>query len=112
MTTTNKDKVLQYFKYFSNKDLDSLSELFAEDIRLEDWEIAEATKEKVVEANKKIFDSVESIIVKPLYFYYDNEDSFAVEILIVINDNEFLEVVDIIRFNEDGLIDSVKAYKK
>lgn len=112
MTMTNKDKVLHYFKYFSNKDLDSLSELFAEDVRLEDWEIAEATKEKVLEANKKIFDSVDTIIVKPLYFYYDNEDSFAVEILIVVDDKEFLEVVDIIRFNEEGLIDSVKAYKK
>lgn len=108
----NKEKVLKYFQYFSNKDIDSLSKMFSEDIRLVDWEIAETGKEEVIKANQKIFDSVETIQVKPLYFYYDGEDSFAVEILIVVNEKEFLEVVDVIRFNEDGLIDSVKAYKR
>ena len=112
MTMTNKDKVIKYFQNFSNKDIDALSEMFSEDVRLADWDIAEATKEKVIAANQKIFDSVESIVVKPLYFYYDNEDSFAVEILIVVNETEFLEVVDVIRFNDEGLIDSIKAYKK
>ena len=108
----NKEKVLKYFQYFSNKDIDSLSKMFSEDIRLVDWEIAETGKEEVIKANQRIFDSVETIQVKPLYFYYDDEDSFAVEILIVVNEKEFLEVVDVIRFNEDGLIDSVKAYKR
>jgi len=112
MTMSNKDKVIKYFQNFSNKDIDALSEMFSEDVRLTDWDIAEAGKEKVVAANQKIFDSVESIVVKPLYFYYDNEDSFAVEILIVVNETEFLEVVDVIRFNDEGLIDSIKAYKK
>jgi len=112
MTMTNKDKLLSYFKNFSNKDIDSLREMFAEDVRLIDWEIAESGIEDVVKANQKIFDSVDSIIVKPMSIYHDGEDSFAAEILIVINDKEFLEVVDVIEFDEDGLINSIKAYKK
>jgi len=112
MTMTNKDKLLSYFKNFSNKDIDSLRKMFAEDVRLIDWEIAESGIEDVVKANQKIFDSVDSIIVKPMSIYHDGEDSFAAEILIVINDKEFLEVVDIIEFDEDGLINSIKAYKK
>lgn len=109
---SNKEKVITYFQKFSNKDIDGLKEMFSEDVRLTDWDIAEAGIDDVIAANKRIFDSVDTIVVKPLYFYYDGEDSFAVEILIVVDEKEFLEVVDVIRFNEDGLIDSIKAYKK
>ena len=109
---TNRNKLLTYFQKFSDKDLEALSEMFAEDVRLTDWDIAESGKEDVVAANKRIFDSVESIIVKPLCIYSDGDDSFAAEILILVNDEEFLEVVDVICFNEEGLIDSIKAYKR
>jgi len=112
MTMTNRDKLLTYFQKFSDKDLEALSEMFAEDVRLTDWDIAESGKDDVVAANKRIFDSVESIIVKPLCIYSDGDDSFAAEILILVNDKEFLEVVDVICFNEEGLIDSIKAYKR
>lgn len=112
MKMTNKDKVITYFQKFSNKDIDGLKEMFSEDVRLTDWDIAEAGIDDVVAANQRIFESVESIVVKPLYFYYDNEDSFAVEILIVVDEREFLEVVDVIRFDSEGKIDSIKAYKK
>ena len=112
MTMTNRDKLLTYFQKFSDKDLEALSEMFAEDVRLTDWDIAESGKDDVVAANKRIFDSVESIIVKPLCIYSDGDDSFAAEILILVNDEESLEVVDVICFNEEGLIDSIKAYKR
>ena len=112
MTMTNRDKVLTYFQKFSDKDIEALAEMFAEDVRLTDWDIAEAGKENVVAANQKIFDSVESIVVKPLSVYSDGDDSFASEILILVNDKEFIEVVDVICFNEEGLIDSIKAYKR
>jgi hypothetical protein len=107
-----KEKLISYFQKFSNKDIDGLSEMFSDDIRLSDWEIMEFGKSDVLKANQKIFDSVQSITAKPVNFYFDNEDTFAVEILIVINQNEILEVVDIISFNENGLINSIKAYKK
>jgi hypothetical protein len=112
MTMTNKDKLLSYFKNFSNKDIDSLKKMFSEDVRLIDWEIAESGIDDVTKANQKIFGSVDSIIAKPISIYQDGEDSFAVEILIVVNEKEFLEVVDVIQFDEDGLINSIKAYKK
>lgn len=107
-----KEKLISYFQNFSNKDIDSLAKMFADDIRLSDWEIMEFGKEDVIKANKKIFDSVESIVVKPVNFYFDEDNTFAVEILIVIGEKEILEVVDVISFNEVGLIDSIKAYKK
>ena len=112
MTMTNRDKLFTYFQKFSDKDLEALAEMFAEDVRLTDWDISESGKDDVVAANKRIFDSVESIVVKPLSVYSDGDDSFAVEILILVNDKEILEVVDVICFNEEGLINSIKAYKR
>ena len=112
MTMTNRDKLFTYFQKFSDKDLEALAEMFAEDVLLTDWDISESGKDDVVAANKRIFDSVESIVVKPLSVYSDGDNSFAVEILILVNDKEILEVVDVICFNEEGLINSIKAYKR
>lgn len=107
-----KEKLITYFQKFSNKDIEGLSEMFSDDVRLSDWDIMEFGKEDVLKANQNIFDSVETITVKPVNFYYDEDTTFAVEILIVVNEKEILEVVDVISFNEFGLIDSIKAYKK
>lgn len=109
---TNKDKLYDYFKNFSNKDIDSLREMFSEHVRLSDWDISETGIDDVVKANQNIFDSVDTITVKPISIYEDGDNFFAVEILIVVNEKEILEVVDVIHFDEEGLIDSIKAYKK
>ena len=41
---TNRNKLLTYFQKFSDKDLEALAEMFAEDVRLTDWDIAESGK--------------------------------------------------------------------
>jgi hypothetical protein len=107
-----KEKLINYFETFSNKDINGLSEMFSDDVRLSDWDIMEFGRENVLIANQKIFDSVETITVKPINFYFDDDNTAAVEILVVVNETEILEVVDVISFNENGLIDSIKAYKK
>lgn len=109
-----EEKLKQYFETFSNKDLDGLAEMFSEDVILTDWEIYEVGKENVLNANKRIFDSVDNISVHP-YCFYGGNNSYAVELTIeVTNENslEELQVVDIITFDENGLIDCIKAYKK
>ena len=107
-----KEKLINYFQTFSNKDINGLSEMFSDDVRLSDWDIMEFGRKNVLIANQKIFDSVETITVKPINFYFDDDNTAAVEILVVVNETEILEVVDVISFNENGLIDSIKAYKK
>lgn len=109
---TNKDKLISYFQNFSNKDIQSLSEMFSESVSLVDWNINVVGKNNVIAANQEIFNSVDTIEVNPIHFYFDGENSFAVEIQITINKTEFLEVVDVIFFDYMGLIQSIKAYKK
>ena len=106
------DKVLQYFKDFSNQNIEALSEMFSEDIHLCDWNIDVTGKENVLREIQKIYDGVESITIKPVYFYSNDKDWFACEILIVIGEDTTLEVVDVIHINDKGLIESIKAYKR
>lgn len=100
----------QYFEIFSRKDLDGLGVMFTGDVTLRDWEISAAGIDDVLAANKKIFDSVESIQVTPLHLYQDT-NTVAAEISIVVNGTIHLKVVDIITFNDSGKISSIKAYK-
>jgi hypothetical protein len=106
-----KDKLILYFQTFSNKDLQGLYDMFSFDVTLTDWEISAVGREEVIAANKKIFDSVDTISVKPIEFF-ECDNSYAVKILVVVNRTELIEVVDIISFNEEGLIESIEAYKK
>lgn len=111
-----KEKLKKYFETFSNKDLDGLAEMFSSDVILTDWDIDAVGKDQVLEANKKIFDSVAGISVHP-YAYYGGNNAYAVELTIEVtskdNDQtEELQVVDVITFDGSGLIDCIKAYKK
>jgi hypothetical protein len=108
-----KDRALEYFTAFSNKELDTLASMFDDHIILRDWEMSASGKTSVVAANKNIFDSVETIIVTPLKLYQDN-NTVTAEISIDVYDNDgettVLKVVDVIEFVGDK-IRSVRAYK-
>ena len=121
--------VLQYFKDFSNQNIEGLAESFAEDIHLCDWNIDVSGKQNVLGAIKDIYSNVKYITVKPVYFYSNDKDWFACEIVIdgenaeakqeVDDDGNTqmtltwsLEVVDVIHINKEGKITSIKAYKR
>lgn len=101
---------LEYFETFSRKDLDALELMFTGDVTLRDWEITATGIDEVLAANKKIFDSVESIHVMPLHLYQDN-NTVAAEISIDVNGGEHFSVVDVITFSEAGKIANIRAYK-
>ena len=63
--------VKNYFEIFSNKDIQGLENLFSDDVMLQDWDILAKGKKQVIDANKNIFDSVESISVTLNNLYLD-----------------------------------------
>ena len=105
-----KSLCLEYFETFSRKDPDGLEVMFTGDVTLRDWEISATGIDEVLAANKKIFDSVEYIHVMPLHLYQDG-NTVAAELSIVVSGAVHLSVVDIITFNDAGKIVSVRAYK-
>jgi len=108
-----KDRALEYFTAFSDKDLSTLTGMFDDHVTLRDWEMSASGKTAVLAANKNIFDSVETITVTPLKLYQD-DNTVSAEISIDVYDNDgvttVLKVVDVIEFVGDK-IRSVRAYK-
>jgi len=105
-----KAKAEQYFKTFSSKDLNGLASMFADNIMLRDWTGDATGKEKVLTANQDIFDAVDTIQVTPLTLYQEDNTVIA-EIEIEVNGDEKLMVVDVIDYDDNGLITSIRAYK-
>lgn len=107
----HKDDLIKYFKVFSDKNIDTLSEMFSDDVELKDWNISTSGKKNVVNGNKDIFDNVDTILVTPIQFYSNSETSYAVQISILVNSEEKLDVIDVIEFDNSGLIKSINAFK-
>ena len=106
------EKACDYFEAFSNKDLEKLSELYSDDVSLADWEpLFFDGKESVLSANKNLFNSVQSVNILVKRIGSNDKNVFA-EIDILINENIQLFVVDILEFDEDNKIKSIRAYKR
>tara|TARA_B100001146_G_C15782440_1_gene264808 strand:+ start:52 stop:384 length:333 start_codon:yes stop_codon:yes gene_type:complete len=100
-----------YFKNFSRKDLSGLEKMFSKEVSLRDWEIGATGINEVLKANKKIFESVDSIHVIPIRMYNDNNTVIAELKIDVNNGQEKILVVDIIEFDGAGKIIDIKAFK-
>jgi hypothetical protein len=101
---------LLYFDAFQSRDIERVKPFFSESVSLRDWDIDAKGVSDVTEANNSIFNSVTSISVAPLNVISQDNMVWA-ELDIVINDSVFLRVVDIIEFDEDGKIRSIRAFK-
>ena len=99
-----------YFKLFSGQNLDAIAEIFSDDIVLRDWELNVSGKFDVLSANQNIFNSVKSINVIPLKIIADDRIVVA-ELEIIIDDKEHINVVDILEFDHNDKIKSIRAYK-
>ena len=103
--------VKNYFEIFSNKDIQGLENLFSDDVILQDWDILAKGKKQVLDANKNIFDSIDSISVTLNNLYLDELVAICL-IEIIVNNEETLKVIDIIKFNDENQIIEVSAYKQ
>ena len=111
-----KDICTKYFETWGRKDIDGLAALFANDIRLQDWERIEDGIYRVLNANQQIFDSFISINVEVIGLYQDpaipNKVICQLYIEFKLADGDSnLHVTDIITFNDEDKISMIWAYK-
>jgi ketosteroid isomerase-like protein len=106
---SNQERALAYLRHYAQKNLAEVSALFADDITLRDWKIMVRGKAAAVEETRKNFAGARSLEITPLKVY-DNHDTVAVELHILVDGVEALHVVDVITFNPQGLIQSIRAY--
>lgn len=106
---TKKSVVIAYLQYYESKNLKGIEDLFSEDIVLRDWKIRVEGKRQALGETKKNFDAVDELKIEVLDLY-ENENTVAAELKIIINNKEELYVVDVITINADAKISSIKAF--
>ena len=105
-----KQSCKEYFWAWSDKDIAKLADMFAEEVRLRDWNLTAFGKEQTLIANSNIFTSVDTCKALPLYMYQDGQ-TVACRLNVYINDDAAFEVLDLITFNEEGKIVEILAFR-
>lgn len=104
-----KYKAKKYFKSFSNRDINTLSSMFSKKITLRDWKVKAKGLKNVIKENENIFKNCKSIRVKPIKIFQEKKTIIA-ELLIRINKSKNLLVIDVIEFDKQNKIKSIRAY--
>jgi len=105
----NKEMFKQYLEYYCKMDIELVAEMFAEDIILRDWKISVQGKCEAVRETLSNFNASESIEIEILRLY-EATNAVAGELKIVVDRSEILYVTDIITFDDQGKISSIRAY--
>tara|TARA_B100001059_G_scaffold95104_1_gene94325 strand:+ start:13903 stop:14259 length:357 start_codon:yes stop_codon:yes gene_type:complete len=99
----------KYFTFWSNKNIEGLTNLFHDEIVLQDWENLIKGKNAVVKFNEEFFKKVNDIRLNIIFLDSFNNTSFS-ELKIDLDGNT-ISVLDKIEFNENELIKNIRAYK-
>ncbi len=100
---------VNYLNNFSKKNIRDISAVVSDSVTLRDWDADVVGKKKVLEFMQELFDNVDTISVD-IYKTYEVDQTVLIEMEILIDGNISLLVTDIIDFNNNNLIESIRAY--
>ena len=106
---TNKERFLSYLRHYESKNLERISEMFAEGVSLRDWKISVEGKVAAMAETKANFEAATSIQIQPLRLY-EGSSAVAGELKIVVDGNIELFVVDVVDFDSAGKIKAIRAF--
>jgi hypothetical protein len=109
MSMEYKSIVESYVSYFESKNLKKIEELFTPNIVLYDSKIGVTENvENVIKVYSDLFNSfdkikvsIKNLLICELKCYLEFK---------IILDGETAEIIDVIQFNNEGLIESIKVY--
>ena len=104
----------EYFCKWNKHDYIEVGKMFLDNSKLIDWEISVIGVENITNATRDIFINCPNIVIKIVNKIIDNvNNSACCEIEVHINDEHstILNVVDVIKFNNNKII-SLTAYKR
>lgn len=99
-----------YLRYYAEKSLEAISALLAEEVHLRDWNISVNGKAEAIRETAKNFTEAESIEINILSIY-ENSDTVAGELHIMVNGKIDLYVMDVLTFNKQGKVTAIRSYK-
>ena len=109
LTLSNTERLLAYLAAYACKDIAALGAMLADDVTLRDWTLAVRGKAAAIAETAKNFGAAGSLEIEPLGIYADG-DTVAAELKITIDGHTDLRVVDVVSFDKDGHIRSIRAY--
>ena len=101
---------IEYFQAFERKDIVCLRTMFSDDVRLTDWDVDVSGIDAVLAIDSNLFASVDSISVFPTSIFVCDNVAIA-ELVIKIDGVVTVRVVDILEFDAQKKIKTVRAYK-
>lgn len=102
-----KEKVVEYFRLFGERNLEGLSKIYDDEIHLIDWNGKWVSKTEVLKMNESLF-SNNKILINIIEIQNVDKKAYC-KIEIQVND-DLLKVMDVIDFNEEGNIIKIEAY--
>lgn len=103
------ETIQKYFTAFSNKDIETLTTLYQDNVVLWEWgERVFMGKKDVLAANENLFTSSEQLAVL-IQGYAEASDKYYVELSIML-DEGLISVLDVITLKDDKIV-SVQAYR-
>jgi steroid delta-isomerase len=106
---TFTEQFLAYLHHYETKNLEKISAMFSDDITLRDWKIFVKGKAAALAETKTNFDAAQSIHIELLHLY-PAPGGIAGELKIVVDGSIELFVVDVLEFNNEGRINSIRAF--
>jgi hypothetical protein len=100
-------KTNEYFEAIASKDLVALSEMYSDKISLVDWNGSWFRPDKVLEVNQQLFQNDFELKVLDIV----QSDNKTFNTIVIKIDNEIVEIMDVITFDDNFKIVSIKAYK-
>lgn len=101
-----------YFEHFNRHSVEDLSNLFEQNVSLEDWNIKAEGLDNVLAVNKQIFSDHSEIMVDLIRISFVDNIAFA-EVKIDIGDGKKLDVLDVIETNlSNTKILKISAFRK
>jgi ketosteroid isomerase-like protein len=104
-----KNQFITYLKLYADKNISQITEMFADDVALRDWKISVFGKAAAIAETEKNFSAAITINIEPLHIY-EAGNTVVGELRIIVNETEVLHVIDVITFDTDGKIKSIRAY--
>ena len=106
---SNKKRFLAYLDHCARKNLEQISSMFADDVTLRDWNISVSGKQTAVRETARNFESATAIDIQTLSLH-ESDGSVAGELRRVVDGKITLVVVDVIAFDTNRKIKSMRAY--
>lgn len=100
-----------YFASWNRHNIQELRNLFASNISLQDWDTHSINIENVLKLNENIFTDHPNINAEILNLNFLNEMKVVAELKIFVDDENIIDVIDVITFDERRKITNIKAYK-